>query len=128
MESKIEFIGYVESQDGFMLGQKMLGVAFCEGKALVGMITGKLDDLWDGHVWPSASTIEDAEDFLRHLCDSLENPSYKLTKCTYKEACKKMLESFPEGDTIKWRVNNQVLEFDVSKHKEQLKAIANEAD
>ncbi|HNG68556.1 MAG TPA: hypothetical protein PLP63_06410 [Saprospiraceae bacterium] len=126
MENKIEFIGYVESGDGFMLGQKYLGAAMCEGRGLVGMITGKIDDLWDGHVWPSITAIEHVEGFLKYLCDNIENPSYKLTKCTYKEACKVVLDSYPQSDTIKWKVNNQTIEFDVTKVKNQLKAIVDE--
>lgn len=127
MENKIEFIGYVESGDAFMLGQKYLGAAICKGKGsiIVGMITGNIDDLWDGHVWP-ITAIGNVEEFLKFLCDNIDNPSYKLTKCTYKEACKVVLDSFPQSDTIKWKVNNQTIEFDVTKYKNQLKAIVDE--
>ncbi len=130
-EHKMNFYGIIESNEIWMCGLPIMGVASDERwPVIIGQITGNMKDMYDYHLGVGFRE----GDFYRFIRTTLQPgkipPEYKFTECTYKEACKRMLFEYEWNIPSEYQIKTAaglVLIFDMSKIIENLKkAIADD--
>lgn len=125
--NNITFVGYVESNNSFMLGAKILGVCKSDSYWYIGFITGDINDIIENaHDCIPVGNIIDVNTFL-HSISMEKKTSFKFTKSTYLEACKKMYLNMPKENVKEFTIGKETIAYDLTSFKKKLlKAIENE--
>lgn len=124
----MRFFGIIEGDVNarFMLGMPLLGLCMMnDGRCVMGHITGELVDLQTlGHI--SAGYRGDFMKWLNELKAKFPVGSfpdkYEMKICTYKEACERALELYPDILDVK-TVGGPVIKYDMTSIKNKLRKV-----